>query len=141
MKKCLKILCSSFTRTRLRLKEHLLDTLELAHRYMMTDMLFALTREEMLSKYIFTEFWKYLSFGTEISDVELGVRCLDVFEYYAKSFLSLTDFVNLSASGIGLIVSKSYLDINEFQLFEHLLTWSVAECQRRNPPLEVIPGN
>ena len=78
--------------------ENLLEVLQLAHFYMMHDLVSALSRQATFSKIALTHVWKYLMFGSEVNDLDLIIRCLEVIECNG-SLLSLPDFLKLKPYG------------------------------------------
>ena len=119
---------------------NLLEVLQLAHLYMMHDLVSALTSQATFSKIALTHVWKYLMFACEVNDLDLVIRCLEVIECN-ESLLSLPDFLKLKPTVIALIIGRNSLVCSEYELFCRVFEWSVAECQRRNPSLEPTPGN
>ena len=120
--------------------QYLLDLLELAHRYMMKELVSALTSQVTLLNHE-RHVWKYLAFAIDFNDEDLKDRCLKIIDEDAEKLLSLPDFLNVKSSVIELIICRNSLSLKEMKLFERLIEWSVAECLRSEPALEVTPGN
>ena len=137
-------------------KRDLLDSLELAHRYMMIGLLKSLTTGPFFKTYCYGNIWQYLTFADTIDDFELICRCLDMIINYAKpsspyeeyNFVEYAnrkdvilgpEFLEIKSSIIVLILKQDTLPFEEFELFEMMLKWSSAECQRQ--ALQVSPSN
>lgn len=120
---------------------NLLEVLQLAHFYMLHDLVSALTSEATFSQNGLNHVWKYLVFASEINELDLVIRCLEVIECHTEHTLSLPDFLKLKPTVIALIIGRSSINCDEYKLFCRVHDWSVAECQRRDPPLEATPRN
>ena len=121
--------------------EHLMDLLELAHRYKMTGLLSALTSQATLMNHHSEHVWQYLMFATEVNDTSLKMRCIEFIDRDAKNLILLPDFLDISSSTVELIIARDSFILPEMKLFQRLVQWSVAECERSEPTLDVTPGN
>jgi hypothetical protein len=64
-------------------------------------------------------------------------KCWHCLEYNSDKFFHSEAFLQLRESTLGLILRRDCLSITELKLFNQILRWAEAECQRKNLDPEI----
>lgn len=119
----------------------LLDTITLAHRYLVTGLFDVFTSDEFVERFGPTEVWKFVEFGVKVSDIGFTNKYLELVDKNVEELLSLDDFLSVSPQVIGSFIDRSSLAI---KLFKFLLKWAEKRKEktsclfRRGPTLRDI---